>query len=172
MNSVWQNNDTTSTTAVCVALFRHMWGPTLQVEMGRLKVIRVWFKVQRFKQKKKKGMPVTDTCTNLCVFMLQLLYFFLSFKVCMHVFSSSPYVYHFCSSVEEVEQSEPSEHSWGGEIKKKTTLQSHVSFKVFCQIDCSDYFSCTAHLHLVQIWSAWEGFLCGKGLQVQNHQIW
>lgn len=53
-------------------------------------------------------------------------------------FCSSPgsYVYDFCSSVEEVEQSEPSEHSWG----EQKTLQSHVSFKVFFQIYCSDFF--------------------------------
>lgn len=50
--------------------------------------------------------------------MLQLLYnFFCLFLKCVCMFfCSSPsgsYVYDFCSSVEEVEQSEPSEHSWG-----------------------------------------------------------
>lgn len=85
----------------------------------------------------------TRAQTCVCIFMLQLLYiFFCLFLKCVYMFlcsfPSGSHVYDFCSSVEEVKQSEPSEHSWG----EQKTLQSHQSFKGFNQMDCSDYFSC------------------------------
>lgn len=100
--------------------------------------------MQRLKKKKGRGgyQSQTRAQTCVCVFMLQLLYIFLSFfKVCMHVsllisfWVLCLWLLFLCGGGEAV-----------GAIRTllrgTKTLQSHESFKVFNQMDCSDYFSC------------------------------
>lgn len=82
-------------------------------------------------------------------------------------------LHHFSSSVEDMEASEPSGHSWkevgvGGWRGSwgKSDPDNDQSPENLCLA------ARRAHLHIIQLWSAWQRLLWGKCLQDEAKQEW
>lgn len=78
-------------------------------------------------------------------------------------------LHHFSSSVEDMEASEPSGHSWkevgvGGGSWGKSDPDNDQSPENLCLA------ARRAHLHVIELWSAWQRLLWGKCLQGEAKQ--